>query len=376
MHILIAPDKFKGSLSAVQVCEAVQRGLQRVLSDAVQCHLCPIADGGEGFTEALTTALGAAWIDTVSTNALFKMLPVCYGLTSDGTAIMEMSAASGLDKLKGQSLQPAIASTYGTGVMMRDAIERGASKIIIGIGGSATNDGGIGMAEALGYQFFDAMGGEVTTAVKNFERVTGIRPMTAPWPEVLVACDVDNPLLGERGATRVYGAQKGVTDFDFFEARLERLAAMVQRDLGCDFRNVPGAGAAGGLGFGLMTFCGAKLINGFDLVAEVLALEARITQCDLVITGEGRIDAQTLHGKGPAGVAALARRHGKPVVAIGGSVEDSEGLRACFDAAFASKPPSMPLAEAMERGAELIEETVVQHAQKIRELGAARSRGD
>lgn len=362
MRILIAPDKFKGSLTAVQAAEAVLRGLRRVLGDRFDAELCPIADGGEGTTEALVTALKAEWICVGVNDAIGRPIEARYGLAADGTAVMEMSAASGLAKVSDKPLQPESAGTFGTGQLLRDAIERGATKIIIGIGGSATNDGGIGMAQALGYRFLDDAGHEVSDLPLDFERVSRIAQGQPFKAKVLVACDVDNPLLGDRGATRVYGAQKGVKDFALFERRLARLNELVARDLGSAHANVPGAGAAGGLGFGLMSFCNATLVNGFDLIAEVLSLETRIQNCDLVITGEGRVDAQTLHGKGPCGVAAMARKHGRHAIAIAGAVEDSDEVRALFDHAFAIKPAGMPLAEAMTRGAELIEETVVRNA--------------
>ena len=344
-------DKYKGSLSAVQAGEAVQRGLARAWPEA-ETEVCPIADGGEGTTEALVAALGAEWIEVEVQDAIGRQVTARYGLTADGTAIMEMSVASGLAMVSDQPLQPELASTFGTGEMMLDAMQHGARKIIIGIGGSATNDGGQGMAEALGYRFSES----------------SIERPVLPECEVLVACDVDNPLLGEKGATRVYGAQKGVRDFDKFEQKLLDLADAVMRDLGVDHRDAPGAGAAGGLGFGLMSFCNARLMSGFDLVAEVTQLEARIQAADLVITGEGRVDAQTLHGKGPAGVAQMAHKYGKRVIAVAGSVEDSNAVRQRFDLAYAVKPAEMPLSEAMVRGAELIEETVVRHAARIREL--------
>ncbi len=366
MRILLSPDKFKGSLTAVQASDAIARGLRRISGDAHQCSICPIADGGEGTTESLVTALGADWIVITVKDAIGRLIEARYGLTRDGTAVMEMSAASGLAKVSDVPLEPERASTFGTGQMMLDAIQRGARKIIIGIGGSATNDGGIGMAQALGYQFLDARGFEVLDVPQHFDVVQGIARTTLAMPEVLVACDVDNPLLGPKGATRIYGGQKGVIDFEFLEHRLGWLNELVTRDLSVSHAEVPGAGAAGGLGFGLMSFCSAKLVNGFDLIADVLDLETKIKHSDLVITGEGRLDAQTLHGKGPAGVAAMARKHGKRVIAIAGAVDDSPAVRAQFDQAFAIKPAEMPLAEAMTRGAELIEETVVREAQAFR----------
>lgn len=351
MRVLIAMDKYKGCLSAVQAGEAVKRGLKKALP-GVATMLCPIADGGEGFTDTLVAALKAEWMQVPVQDAIGRPVVARYGLTKDGVAVMEMSAASGLAMVSDQPLQPEIASTFGTGQMMRDAIGRGAKKIIIGIGGSATNDGGRGMAEALGFVFTQ----------------TGIACPAPISCEVLVACDVDNPLLGERGATRVYGAQKGVQDFDFFETRMRTFADLVTSALGVDHRNEPGAGAAGGLGFGLMSFCQARLISGFDLVADITQLEARMAEADLVITGEGKVDGQTLHGKGPAGVAEMARRHGKPVIAVAGMVDDSPAVRARFDLALSVKPEAMPLAEAIQRGEELIEETVARHAAQFREL--------
>jgi len=351
MRVLIAMDKYKGSLTAVQAGAAVSRGLQKTLP-GVQTSLCPIADGGEGFTDTMVSALGAEWIEVPLQDAIGRPLVARYGLTQDGVAVMEMSAASGLAMVSDQPLQPDIASTFGTGQMMVDAIRQGAKKIIIGIGGSATNDGGRGMAEALGFVFTD----------------TGIVRPAPISCEVLVACDVDNPLLGDLGATRIYGAQKGVRDFAFFEARMQTFADLVTRELAIDHRHEPGAGAAGGLGFGLMSFCKARLMSGFDLVADITKLEERILEADLVITGEGKVDGQTLHGKGPAGLAEMARRHGRPVVAVAGAVEDSPAVHARFDLALAVKPEAMPLAEAMARGAELIEETVAQHAEQFREL--------
>lgn len=351
MRVLIAMDKYKGCLTAVQAGEAVSRGLNKTLP-GVETTLCPIADGGEGFTDTLVSALNAEWMEVPVQDAIGRPVVASYGLTKDGVAVMEMSAASGLAMVSDQPLQPEIANTFGTGQMMRDAIERGAKKIIIGIGGSATNDGGRGMAEALGFVFTE----------------TGIVSPAPIQCEVLVACDVDNPLLGERGATRVYGAQKGVQDFAFFETRMRTFADLVTSALGVDHRTEPGAGAAGGLGFGLMSFCQARLISGFDLVADITQLEARMAEADLVITGEGKVDGQTLHGKGPAGVAEMARRHGKPVIAVAGMVEDSPAVRARFDRALSVKPEAMPLAEAIQRGEELIEETVAQHAAQFREL--------
>jgi glycerate kinase len=291
----------------------------------------------------------------------------CFHMTQAVVAYMRVARQGSIINMSSVSAQRGGGVFGGTPY----AAAKGAKRVRIGIGGSATNEGGIGLAQALGFRFLNERGEEVANLPERFEEVVRIeRPLVAlNWPEVEVACDVDNPLLGERGATRVYGRQKGVTAATeaLFEARLEKLAAMVQRDLGVDPREVPGAGAAGGLGFGLMAFCGARLVGGFDLVAEVVGLRERVSKVDVVITGEGRMDAQTLCGKGPVGVARMARGMGKRVVGIAGGVEQGVGLEAEFDLLVATKPEAMPLAEAMARGAGLIEETVVRLADVLRE---------
>jgi glycerate kinase len=280
-----------------------------------------------------------------------------------------MSAACGLAMVSDLPLDPATASTYGTGLMMLDAIRCEAKRIIIGIGGSATNDGGTGMARALGFRFLDDQGKELQNLPQDLDRLHRIeRPAVGAFArmrgdgldlaneptEVLVACDVTNPLLGPEGCTRVYGPQKGVEDFAYFESRLERLAQIVERDLGVNPAEVPGAGAAGGLGFGLMAFCGAKLTSGFDLIADLIDLRRRVAAADFVITGEGRIDAQTLHGKGPMGVALMARELGKPVTAIAGLIEAREALSPHFDHLIQVKPDTMPIPEAIQKARELL----------------------
>ena len=371
MRILLASDKFKGSLTATEVTGSLRRVLEAQLP-GVTCDICPIADGGEGTTEALVTALGGEWVEASAFDALGRPVSSRYGLvTAEGQteAVMEMSAASGLAMVADLPADPTTASTYGTGLMMLDAVRRGAHKILIGIGGSATNDGGTGMAQALGLHFLDASGKALEGLPRDLDQLARIVPASSPWQvPVKVACDVSNPLLGPLGCTRVYGPQKGVTCFDFFEHRLQRLAERVKLDLGRDVADLPGAGAAGGLGYGLMAFCGAELVSGFDLVAEAIQLRERIAAADLVITGEGRLDAQTLHGKGPVGVAQMARALGKPVAAFAGAIEDSPALQACFDLAVAIKPPEMSVTEAMAAGTPLLEAAVLRQMPAIRRL--------
>jgi glycerate kinase len=374
VRILLAFDKFKGSLSAKAASDAVARGLRHGGVN-VPIEICPIADGGEGFTEAVLTAVGGTWFDAAVHDAQGRGLVARYGMIVRGgveEAVMEMSAASGLAIVSDLPLDPRRASTRGTGELMVDAVRQGALRILIGIGGSATNDGGCGMAAALGVRFLDASGNEVSDLPAEMERVMRIEPAPAWRCEVMVASDVTNRLLGEQGATRVYGPQKGVKDIGFFEARLQRLADLVKRDLGCDHRGEPGAGAAGGLGFGLMSFCGATLRSGFDLVADITGLRERIARADLVLTGEGRLDAQTLHGKGPVGIAKMARAAGKPVVGIGGIVESRDELLARFDAIWEARPEGLPLTDCIVRAAELLEDCVQTNAGQI---GALARRG-
>jgi glycerate kinase len=358
MRILIAIDKFKGSIPATVGAQAIESALKQAIPEASNAISAPSPTGAKAPPRPSSPPLKGEWVETATFDAQNRPVTARYGLVRDEgrlEAIMEMSAASGLAMVSDLPLDPATASTRGTGLMLQDAIERGANRIVIGIGGSATNDAGIGMAAALGFRFLDARwraaGADHRQHGPSWPRSS--RPIHS-LPEILVACDVNNPLLGPHGCTRVYGPQKGVKDFEFFESRLQHLADIVKRDLGVDHREVPGAGAAGGLGFGLMSFCGAKLTSGFDLIADLVHLRERIAAADLVITGEGRLDAQTLHGKGPMGVADLARELGKPVAAFAGAIEAEDQLRTRFDLLCAIKPKDMPLAEAMQRGPELL----------------------
>jgi glycerate kinase len=356
MRVLVAPDKFKGSLSAADVARAIQRGWCRV-DPAVEWDLAPIADGGEGFAEALAAASpGGGWVRVGVKDPLGRLVEGRYYRMGDGQVVLDMSEASGLWRLGSQERNPLKASTYGTGELIRHAVENGAIGVLIGLGGSATNDGGMGMAAALGYQFLDSGGAELEAVPENLAKLAGLRrPEGFGMPPVWAACDVGNPLLGERGATRVYGPQKGVgeAEMEVLETGLDRLAEVVRDSFGVDHRSEPGAGAAGGIGFGLLSFCGANLRSGFELVSEALNLRQRMEGSDLVVTGEGRLDGQTLEGKGPAGVAALARKCGKKVVAFAGSIgEEAEGA---FDMTVPIVDRVVTLEEAMGRGAEFLE---------------------
>ena len=368
MKILVAPDKFKGSLSAVAAVAAITRGLRVVWPDA-EITAAPIADGGEGFAEALCAALGGAWVETRALDPIGREVAARYAwIEAEQLAIIEMSEASGLWRLTKDERAPLRATTYGTGQLIRHAVERGARKILVGLGGSATTDGGVGMAAALGYEFLTSDGEELELIPGKLIALTRIQAESAiDFPEIIAACDVQNPLLGPRGTAHVFAAQKGAgaADIVALEGGLSALADCVATDLGWDFRDTPGAGAAGGIAFGLMSFCRAKVCSGFDLVAETLRLEERIAASDLVITGEGRIDGQTLEGKGPAGVAALARRHGKPVLALAGSVAENAAVQALFDATCAIIDEPVTLDIAMQRGAEFLERAAARAARLI-----------
>ncbi len=369
VRILIAPDKFKGSLSAPAAAEAIARGLRSVWPDA-QIDLAPIADGGEGFAEALKVALGAEWVNVASEDALGRAIAARYAwLDGERLAILEISEASGLHRIAPHERDPLRADTFGTGILIAHAIARGARRIHVGLGGSATTDGGAGMARALGFRFLDGEGRDFPAAPGALQSVAQIvRPADRVLPEIFAASDVQNPLLGERGAARVYGPQKGAdaAAVALLDRALTRLADVCAADLGCDHRDVPGSGAAGGLGFGLLTFCNAKIRPGFEMISETLHLGKRITAADLVITGEGRIDDQTLDGKGPAGVAALARSAGRLVIAFGGAITAVAEDSGVFDALIPIADRPLTVAEAMAEAAPLLERASRRTAQLIR----------
>ena len=369
VRILIAPDKFKGSLSAPAAAEAIARGLRSVWPDA-QLDLAPIADGGEGFAEALKVALGAEWVNVASEDALGRAIAARYAwLDGERLAILEISEASGLHRIAPHERDPLRADTFGTGILIAHAIARGARRIHVGLGGSATTDGGAGMARALGFRFLDGEGRDFSAAPGALQSVAQIvRPADRVLPEIFAASDVQNPLLGERGAARVYGPQKGAdaAAVALLDRALTRLADVCAADLGCDHRDVPGSGAAGGLGFGLLSFCNAKIRPGFEMISETLHLGRRIAAADLVITGEGRIDDQTLDGKGPAGVAALARSAGRLVIAFGGAITAVAEDSGVFDALIPIADRPLTVAEAMAEAAPLLERASRRTAQLIR----------
>lgn len=321
MRILIAPDKFKGCLSAPEVAEAIGSGIHEALPDA-EIELMPIADGGDGTAEVVCNALGGAWVTCRAHDPLGRQIDCRYAMIERSKlAAMEMSEAAGMRRLAENERHPLRATTFGVGEMILDAARRGAGKILVGLGGSATNDGGFGMARALGFRFFDSEGMQIRTAINKLRTLTRIEPpRNLTLPPIVAAVDVQNPLLGRHGATRVFGPQKGATGMQLLllEKCLKRLSRVAARQVQSLNPKAPGMGAAGGLGFGLVAFAGATLEPGFPVVAEAIGAEARVGAADVVVTGEGRFDAQTLSGKGPAGIADLARQYGKPVFAIVG----------------------------------------------------------
>lgn len=335
MRILIAPDKFKGSLSAPEVAKNIAHGLAHVLPQA-KIDILPLADGGEGTAEVICAAIGGSWVHCPAHDPLGREIDARYAWSDKRKlAAMEMSEAAGMWRVAERERDPLRANTFGVGEMILDAAGRGVHETIIGLGGSATNDGGFGMARALGFRFFNERSLEIRDW-PNMVRLHRIERSKRQMGPIIAAVDVQNPLLGENGATRVYGPQKGATPdkIDSLEKSLTRLADVITQDFGMDFRDWPGAGAAGGLGFGLMSFCGATVRPGFDVVAEAVGLETKMRDADLVITGEGKLDRQTLSGKTPAGVARMAQKLGKRVFAIVGRVSEDREARKIFEAVY------------------------------------------
>lgn len=362
LNILIAPDSFKESLSAVQVADHMAAGVRLVYSDAL-IKKVPLSDGGEGLTEALTSAMGGVIKQCLVTDPCGGKVSAAYGVVENHTAIIEMAQASGLELVPRDQRNPLTATTFGTGELIRAALDQGCRTIIIGIGGSATNDGGAGMAQALGARLLDSSGQEISWGgggLLDLERidVSQLDPRLAET-EVRVACDVTNPLYGPQGASYIYGPQKGA-DPDMVKSldqALQHWAKVINRDLGIDVADVPGSGAAGGLGAGLLAFAGGKLQPGLDLVMDALQMEDMLSSgLDLVITGEGSINGQSLYGKVPVGLARRAKQHGVPVVAIVGSI--GPGAESVYqhgiDALLSIAPGPITLDESLSRAGELI----------------------
>lgn len=330
--ILIVSDSFKGSATSLEVGQAIAQGIRSV-DDSVELEVVAIADGGEGTVASIISSIGGEFVEMEVTGPMGKAVQSRYGI-KDTSAYLEVAETSGLALLNSQDLQPRFASTYGLGEQILDAMSKGCTTVYIGLGGSATNDAGIGMARALGYRFLDSNKQELTNDVFSFETIESIDDKNVdPRLKVLqihVLTDVQNPLCGSNGASAIYGPQKGVLkgEIERFDSSLLHLGKIMESYASKDILDVPGAGAAGGLGAGLIALTHAEINNGMDTMIEILKLEDKIKNADLVITGEGRIDAQTKNGKVPYGIAKVAKKFDKPVIAIVGSQsEDAHTLK-------------------------------------------------
>lgn len=326
MKIVIAPDSFKESLTAMAVANEIEAGFREIFPDAEYLKL-PVADGGEGTVQAMIDASGGKRIALRVTGPLGEQVSAFYGLMGDGqTAVIEMAAASGLELVMPSQRNPLRTTSFGTGQLILNALNAGARRFVLGIGGSATNDGGAGMLQALGGRLLDATGADLPQgggALNMLDRID-LSGLDARIKDCVfdIACDVSNPLVGPQGASAIFGPQKGATTemVARLDDNLRHYASVIARDLGQDVADVPGAGAGGGIGAAMMVFLGGQLRPGSEIVTAAVGLDAAIADADLVITGEGRIDAQTIHGKTPVGVAKVAQRHGKPVIGIAGSL--------------------------------------------------------
>lgn len=365
MNIIVAPDSYKGSLSAVSVADAMEQGILSVFPDS-RVRKMPIADGGEGTVEALVTATGGRIIPETVLGPLGIPVKSFWGLLGDGeTAVIEMAAASGLTLISPSERNPRQTTTYGTGQLIKAALDQGLRKFIIGIGGSATNDGGVGMAQALGIRFLDKAGMELPFGGASLAALTTIdishADLRLAESTIQVACDVDNPLCGKSGASTVYGPQKGATPDIVAEldAALRRYAEIASGATGRkDIAGCPGAGAAGGLGAGLLFFTNAQLRPGVEIVLEAIHFTEAVRKADLVITGEGSTDFQTAFGKAPVGVAKVAREAGVPVLCLSGSLGKGcdDVLSHGIGGLMSIIPKPMTLGECINSAAELVRE--------------------
>jgi len=364
MRIVVAPDSYKGSLSAIDVANAIARGILKAFPEAEVIKV-PIADGGEGTVEALVTATGGKYICTEVTGPLSETINARWGILGDGnTAVIEMAAASGLTLIAKEKRNPCITTTYGTGQLIKAALDMDLRKFIICIGGSGTNDGGTGLAQALGVQFLDSDKHELPyggAALINLAEINTLNlDKRLQGAKIVVACDVDNPLCGTLGASFIFGPQKGATAkmVEELDAALENYQKIAHKATGKDVAGLPGAGAAGGLGAGLMFFTSAKFERGIELVIEGSGLREKIKNADLVITGEGCTDFQTAFGKAPVGISKLAKQFGVPVICLSGSLgQGYHEVLACYiDALMNIQPYPMGLEQCIAEAETLTEE--------------------
>jgi glycerate kinase len=365
MKVIIAPDSFKGNLTAVEVANHIEKGVLSAGPDIIVRKI-PVADGGEGTVDAMITGAGGNKVHTRVNGPLMDEIDSFFGVLGDGkTAVIEMATASGLTLVPPGKMNPLETTTYGVGQLILAALDMGCSKIIIGLGGSSTNDGGMGMAQALGAVFYDenmkplGIGGKYTGLVRSVDLSMLDRRLSST--NVIAACDVSNPLCGPNGASAVFGPQKGATPemVKFLDSSLLNYGSVLEGVTGKKIISVPGSGAAGGLGAGLLAFAGAEMKPGIEIVLDSCDAENHIMDSDLVITGEGKTDAQTAFGKVPAGIASLASKYNVPVVCLSGGLgDDYEEVYKCgIDAAFSNVPDAMSLEEAKARSGEFLEKT-------------------
>lgn len=372
---VLAPDSFKESMTAEQACQAMQRGILQVFPDA-NCITVPMADGGEGTVDALISSLKGERVTCQVTGPLASQsIETYFGLVDAGQiAVIEMAKANGIHLLASSQRNPMLTSTYGTGEMIKQALDLGVKKIIIGLGGSVTNDGGAGMAQALGVRFLNIAGESIQVCGGNLDQIDQIdfSQLDARLnnTEILIASDVNNPLCGPNGASVIFGPQKGATSemVQQLDRNLRHFADLVETSLDISFKNFPGAGAAGGLGFGLMAFAGAKLQSGVALIIEQNKLAQKIADADYVFTGEGKIDYQTALGKTPFGVAQVAQQLNKPVIAFAGLV--GEGIESLYQTGFSQivgiNPPDCLLEEALKNAEQNLEQACARVMKEIK----------
>ena len=378
MKTVIAIDSFKGSLSTYKSGEAVKKGIKKVFPDA-QCVISPIADGGEGTLDAVMTAAGGRVVETEVTNPIGEKRLARYGILPSGEAVVEIAEAAGITLIEKKKRNPLYTTTYGVGEIILSAIENGCRSFTVGLGGSVTNDGGVGMLQALGFEFLDGNGREIERGAVGLEKLASVRCDKA-HPSLsecvfTLASDVKNPLCGKNGASKVFAPQKGGSpeDIERMDAWLERYADITFKTLGTSDKNAPGSGAAGGLGFAFISYLNAEMKSGIEVVTTLTGLEKEVATADIIVTGEGRLDAQSAMGKAPVGVAAIAKKYGKTVIAFSGCTSpDATVLNDCgIDAFFPILRTVTTLEEAIdEKNAfENLYETSVQVFRLIKIVG-------
>ena len=366
MKIVIAPDSFKGSLTAVEVSDAIEQGIREIFPESEIVKI-PMADGGDGTAHCLVNATGGKILIEKVTGPLGDEVLASYGILGDKkTAVIEMAEASGLTLVPENRRNPLVTTTYGTGQLIKFALDQGCRKMIIGIGGSATNDGGTGMVQALGAKLLDKDGEEIGFGGGELKKVfridTKYLDNRLSETKVLVASDVSNPLCGPQGASRIYGPQKGATPevIEELDESLAYFAGIIKRDLNKDVKDIPGAGAAGGLGASLMAFLNAELRPGIEIIIEIVKLEQAIKGADLVITGEGKIDSQTIYGKAPIGVAKIAKKYHIPVIAVAAIIGNDADIvyQYGINTLLKISEPPMNLNESKAKKYRLIKKTI------------------